>query len=52
MKNLFRMHIHTNRMGAIKVKQLFLNAKLLRRKFGGSKRPFLVFLVNELLENK
>ena len=45
MKNLSRMHIHPNRMGAIRdseVKQLFLNAKLRRLEFGGSKRTFLL----------
>ena len=44
MINLSRMHIHSNRMGAIRdseVKQLFLNAKPQRLKFGGSKRTFL-----------
>jgi len=48
MKNLFRMHIHPNRMGAIRdseVKQLFLNAKPRKLEFGGSKRPFLVFFI-------
>ena len=47
MKNLFRMHIHPNRMGAIrdsKVKQLFLNAKPGRLEFGG-RRTFLGFLI-------
>ena len=46
MKNLFRMHIHPNRMGAIKgseVKHLFLTAKPRRFKFGVSKRPFFKF---------
>ena len=36
MKNLFRMHIHPNRMAAIRdsqVKQLFLNAKPRRLEF-------------------
>ena len=48
MKNLFRMHIHPNRMGAnrdSKVKQIFLNAKPRRLEFGGSKRPFKFFLI-------
>jgi len=48
MKNLFRMHIHPDRMGAIRdseVKQLFLNAKPRKLEFGGSKRPFLVFFI-------
>ena len=43
MKNLSRMHIHPDRIGAIRdseVKQLFLNAKPQRLEFGGSKRPF------------
>jgi len=43
MKNL--MHIHPNRMGAIRdreIKQLFLKAKPRRLEFGGSKRPFFV----------
>ena len=43
MKNLFRIHIHPNRMGAIKdseVKQLFFNVKPQRLWCGGSKRPF------------
>ena len=47
MKNLFRMPIHPNLMSAIrdnKVKQLFLNAKPRRLQFGGSERPFLLFL--------
>ena len=49
MKNLSRMelHIHPNRMGAIcdsEVKQLFLNAKLRRLEFGGSKRTFFLKL--------
>ena len=46
--NLSRMHMHPNRMVAIRdseVKQLFLNAKPRRLEFGGSKRPFLVFLI-------
>ena len=46
MKNVFRMHIHPIQMGAIrqsKVKQLFLNARPGRLKFGGIKRPFLIF---------
>ena len=48
MKNLFRMHIHPNRMGAIRdseVKQLFLNVNPRRLEFGGNKRPFLLFLI-------
>ena len=43
MKNLFRKHIHPNRMGANReseVKQIFLIAKPRRLEFGGSKRPF------------
>ena len=47
MKNLFRMYIHPNRMGAIRdsvVKHLFLNAKPRTLEFGGSKRPFFNFL--------
>ena len=51
MKNLSRMHIHPNRMGAIKdseVKELFLNAKPRRLEFGGSKRPFFLFGFNLL----
>ena len=42
MKNLSRLQIHPNRIGAIRdneVKQLFLNAKPQRLAFGGSKRP-------------
>ena len=42
------MHIHPNRMGAIKdseVKELFLNAKPRRLDFGGSKRPFFLFFL-------
>ena len=48
MKNLARMHIHPNQMGAIMdstVKKLFLNAKPRRLEFGGSKRSFFVFLI-------
>ena len=53
MKNLFRMHILPNRIGAIwdtKVKQFFLNAKPQRLNFGGSERPFffnldLIYLI-------
>ena len=48
MKNLFRMRIHPNRMGAVRdseVKQLLLNAKPRKLEFGGSKRPFFVFLI-------
>ena len=44
MKNLSRMYIHPNWMGAIRdseVKQLFLNAKPRRLEFGGSKQCFL-----------
>ena len=44
MKNIFRMYIHPNRMGDSEVKQLFLNAKPRRFKFGGSKRPIFFFL--------
>jgi len=46
MKNLSRLQIHPNRIGAIgdsEVKQLFLNAKPQRLQFGVSKRPFLIF---------
>jgi len=46
MKNLFRVHIHPNRMDALRdseVKQLFLSVKPRRLEFGGSKRPFFVF---------
>ena len=48
MNNLYRIHIHPNRMGPIRdseVKQLFLNAKPQRLEFGGSKRPFFAFLI-------
>ena len=48
MKNLFRMHIHPNLVGAIRdseVKQLSLIAKPQRLEFGGSKRPFFVFFL-------
>ena len=43
MKNLSRMHMYPNRMGAIrdsKVKQLVLNTEPQRFEFGGSKRQF------------
>ena len=49
MKNLARMHIHPNRMGAIRdseVKTLFLNAKPRRLEFGGNKRPVFSFFFN------
>ena len=48
MKNLFIIRINPNRMGAIRdseVKQFFLNAKPRRLELGGSKRPFLVFVI-------
>ena len=46
MKNLFRMHIHPNLVGAIRdseVNQLSLIAKPQRLEFGSSNRPFFVF---------
>ena len=49
MKNLFRIHIHPNRIGAVRdseVKQLFLNAKPRRIEFGESKRPFFNFFIS------
>ena len=49
MKNLSRMHIHPNWMGAVRdseEKQLFFNVKPRRLEFGGSKRPFLYFFKN------
>ena len=52
MKNLFRMNIHPNQMGAIwdsKVKQLFLTAKPQRLQIGGSERSFLGFLNLDLI---
>jgi len=52
MKNLFRMHVHPNRMGAIRdseVKQIFLNAKPRRLEFGGSRRPFFVYFNLDLI---
>jgi len=45
MKNLYIMHIHPNRMGAIRdieVKQLFLTVKPQRLEFRGSKKPLSV----------
>ena len=52
MKNLFRMHIHTNRMDAIRdseVKQLFLNVKL-RANFAPP--PLDLFLCTHLIKLK
>ena len=52
MKNLFRMHIHPNRMGAIRdseVKQLFLNDNPLRLEFGGNKRSVFVIFNLDLI---
>ena len=49
MKNLFRMQIHPNQMGAIRaseVKQLFVYAKPRRLEFWVSKRPFLFFYLD------
>ena len=47
MKNIFRINIHPNRMGDSdsEVKQLFLNAKPRRFKFGGSKIPIFFFFL-------
>ena len=47
MKNLSRMHIHPNRICAIRdseVKQLFLNANPRRLEFRGSTKPFFVLI--------
>ena len=47
IKNVFRTHIHPNRIGAIwdsETKQLLFNDKPGRLEFGGSKRPFFCFL--------
>ena len=51
MKNLSRMHIHPNWMGAVRdseEKQLFFNVKPRRLEFGGSERQFFKFGFNLL----